>query len=54
MRAGETITVTSLIRDIYTKQGRSGPLCMIVVEARFDDADGRPVASEVATYIKRV
>jgi len=25
-----------------------------VVETRFDDADGRPVASEAATYIKRV
>ncbi|HUK77402.1 MAG TPA: MaoC family dehydratase N-terminal domain-containing protein [Thermoleophilia bacterium] len=53
-RAGETITVTSRISDIYTRQGRSGPLWMIVVETRFDDADGRPVASEAATYIKRV
>lgn len=54
VRAGETITVTSRITDIYTRRGRSGQLWMMVVETRFDDADGAPVASEVATYIKRV
>jgi len=53
VRAGETITVTSTIRDVYARQGRSGRLWMVVVETRFDDAGGAPVACEVATYIKR-
>jgi acyl dehydratase len=54
VRAGETIVVTSALKDVYTKQGRTGLLYMVVVETCFDDADGRPVASEIATYIKRV
>jgi acyl dehydratase len=54
VKAGETITVTSLVKDVYTKQGRSGPLWMVVVETHFDDADGAPVASETATYVKRL
>ena len=51
--AGETITVVSRLADVYTKQGRSGPLYMVVVETDFRDEDGEPVASETATYIKR-
>jgi len=53
VRAGETITVTSQLKDVYAKQGKSGLLYMVVVETRFDDASGAPVASETATYIKR-
>jgi acyl dehydratase len=51
--AGETITVASRLADVYTKQGRSGPLYMVVVETDFEDEDGELVASETATYIKR-
>jgi hypothetical protein len=54
VRAGETITVTSQLKDIYTKQGKTGLLYMVVVETRFDDASGAPVASETATYVKRI
>lgn len=53
VRAGETIVVTSQLKDVYAKEGRSGLLFMVVIETRFDDADGKPVASETATYIKR-
>lgn len=53
VRAGETITVTSRLKDIYTKQGKSGLLYMVVVETRFDDAGGTPIAAETATYIRR-
>ena len=53
VRAGEVITVTSTLRDVATKQGRSGTLYLVVVETRFVAADGEPVATEVATYIKR-
>lgn len=54
VRAGETITVTSQLKDISTKQGRSGLLYLVVVETRFDDEGGAPVACETATFIKRV
>ncbi len=54
VRAGEVITVTSQLKDIYTKQGKSGPLYMVVVETLFEDERGEPVAAETATYIKRV
>jgi acyl dehydratase len=51
--AGETITIVSRLADVYAKQGRSGPLYMVVVQTDFRDEAGAPVASETATYIKR-
>ncbi len=53
VRADDVITITSTLDDVYTKPGRTGLLYMIVVESRFTDAQGLPVASERATYIKR-
>ena len=54
VRAGEVITVTSQLKNLYTKQGRNGLLYFIVVETAFSDEHGEPVAIETATYIKRV
>ncbi len=54
VRAGEVITVTSQLKDIQVKQGKSGLLYLVVVETRFEDERGEPVAAETATYIKRV
>jgi acyl dehydratase len=54
VRAGEVITVTSQLKDVYTRQGKSGLLYMVVVETVFEDERGEPVAAETATYIKRV
>jgi acyl dehydratase len=51
--AGETITVVSRLAGVQAKQGRSGPLHLVVVETDFRDEDGELVASETATYIKR-
>jgi acyl dehydratase len=53
VRAGETITVTTEFKDIYTKPGKSGLLYVVIVETRYEDANGSPIASETATYIKR-
>lgn len=53
VRPGDIIQITSTLKDVYTKQGRSGLLYMIVVETVFTDADDHPVATELATYIKR-
>jgi acyl dehydratase len=51
--ADETITVVSRLADVYAKQGRTGPLYMVVVDTDFRDEAGDLVASETATYIKR-
>lgn len=53
VRPGDVITVTSQLLGIDTKTGRSGTLYLIRVETTFTDAQGQPVASEIATYIKR-
>jgi acyl dehydratase len=54
VRAGDVITVTSQLKNIYTKPGKAGLLYFVVVETSFADRTGAPVANEVATYIKRV
>ncbi len=53
VRAGEVITVTSQLKDIQARPGRSGLLYLLVVETLFADQHGEPVAAETATYIKR-
>ena len=54
VRAGEVVTVISTLKDVYSRQGSAGELFMIVVETRFLGQEGDPIASETATYIKRV
>ena len=54
VRAGETVTIESSLKDVYTKQGRSGVLYLVVVETRFTASDGKSIAHEIATFIKRV
>jgi hydroxyacyl-ACP dehydratase HTD2-like protein with hotdog domain len=54
VKAGDTITVTSKLVDVYIKHGKSGLLYFIVVETNFRNQLNEPVAEEVATYIKRV
>lgn len=53
VRSGETVTITSRLKDVYPKQGKTGLLFMVVVETTFTGADGQPIASELATFIKR-
>lgn len=53
VRAGDWITVESELKDVSAKQGKSGPLYLVVVETRFVDQDQRVVATEVATYVKQ-
>jgi acyl dehydratase len=54
VRPGDQITVTSTLKDVFTKDGTSGTLYFVVVETRFSNQRGEPVASESATYIKRI
>lgn len=50
---GDTITVTSGVRSIEKKEGRSGTLFLVKVETYFRNQFGEKVAKEVATYVKR-
>ena len=53
VKAGDGITVKSMLKDVFSKDGRSGKLYFIVVETEFSDRDNEIVARETATYIKR-
>lgn len=54
VKAGDQITAKSTLKDVYTKEGKSGRLYFIVVETKFSNQRNEPVAVETATYIKRV
>jgi acyl dehydratase len=54
VKAGDQITVKSILRDVYTKEGKSGRLYFIIVETEFSNQRNEPVAKETATYIKRL
>ena len=54
VRAGDQITAKSTLKDVFTKEGRSGTLYFVVVETEFSNQRQEPVAIERATYIKRV
>jgi acyl dehydratase len=53
IRAGETLTLTGRIADIYEKTGSSGTLDFVVLETEATDADGRPVFFSRNTLISR-
>jgi acyl dehydratase len=54
VRVGDQITVKSTLRDVFSKEGKSGKLYFVVVETEFSNQKSEPVAKETATYIKRV
>ena len=53
VRAGDQITAKSTLRDVFSKEGKSGKLYFVVVETEFSNQRNEPVAKETATYIKR-
>jgi len=53
VRSGDVITVYSKLKDVIVKEGRTGTLYLVVVETRFHNQLGEPVARELATYVKR-
>ncbi len=54
VKVGDQITAKSTLRDVFTKEGKSGRLFFIVVETEFSNQRNELVAKETATYIKRV
>jgi len=53
IRAGETLTLTGRIADVYEKTGGSGTLDFVVLETEATDADGRQVFFSRNTLISR-
>lgn len=53
IRAGDKLTATRTLTDIYEKQGRSGPLIFYEVTLDVKRDDGSPVISEKTTRILR-
>jgi len=53
VKAGDTITARSTLKDVFAKDGRSGRLYFVVVETEFTNQGDERVAHETATYIKR-
>jgi acyl dehydratase len=54
VRAGDQITAKSTLKDVFTKEGKSGRLYFVVVETEFSNQRKEAVAKETATYIKRL
>lgn len=52
-KPGDKMVVKAKIRDIYTKQGKSGDLYFIVHETVFYNQHHELAAREVTTFIKR-
>jgi hypothetical protein len=50
---GETIQGEMVLADAYLREGRSGPLAVVVTESRFTDADNREVATLSSTMVYR-
>jgi len=53
-KPGDTIVVKAKIKDLYTKQGKSGLLYFIVHETCFYNQNNELAAKETATFIKRI
>lgn len=52
--SGDKITVRSKLKDVLTKQGKSGLLYLIVVHTSFHNQRDELVSQETATYVKRI
>ena len=53
IRAGDTLTLTGRIADVYEKPGSSGPLDFVVLETEARDAEDRLVFFSRNTLISR-
>lgn len=53
IRPGDTIKVTSRLKDVYAKTGRSGKMVFAVWETQFDNQNGETVALVDESYVRR-
>lgn len=53
VKAGETLTLTARIHDVYEKEGRSGILDILVLETAASDQAGKRVFASRQTLVSR-
>lgn len=53
VKAGETLTLTARIHDVYEKEGRSGILDILVLETEASDQEGERVFASRQTLVCR-
>ncbi len=53
IKAGDIITASTTISDIYEKRGRTGPMLFIVTETTYRNQHGNTMRSETWTIIRR-
>ena len=53
IRPGDTIEVTSRLKEVYAKTGRSGKMVFAVWETKFDNQHGETVALVDESYVRR-
>ena len=52
-QVGERIVCRSTYRDIFQKQGKAGPMVLVIIEDEYATADGRPLLTSLNTMIMR-
>lgn len=53
VRAGDTIRVSALVKDVYAKTGRSGTMVFAVFQSTYRNQDGVKVAAEEFSRVFR-
>lgn len=53
IRAGDKLAITRRLKDIYEKQGSSGPLIFVVTEVVVETESGEPILNETTSLIAR-
>jgi len=53
IRPGDKLAMTRRLKDIYEKQGKSGPLIFVVLEVAVTTEAGEPVLEETTSLIAR-
>jgi len=51
--AGDTLTATTRLKDVYTKTGRSGTMAFVVWETAFNNQHGQTVAVVKESHVRR-
>ena len=51
--AGDTLTATTLLKDVYAKTGRSGTMAFVVYETSFTNQQGQKVAAVRESWVRR-
>jgi 3-methylfumaryl-CoA hydratase len=53
IRPGDKLAITRRLKDIYEKEGKTGPLIFVVTEVVVETENGEPVLNETTSLITR-